>query len=301
MTPWREEAVLLRLGRFVLERFPISSYVPLIAALVLCGRASAGLASGAGVSLSWELASVGLAVAFAFLQLRILDELRDEAQDRVGRPYRPLPRGLVSRAELYGLASASAIAGGGIAAIEGGVASAWYALALAVIWPLGLDVIHRWPIARSVVSIALVHSVIVPVILLFVWSSHTPPVLSVHLAATVLLVWGAGLTLEIARKTLEADEERAGVETYSAALGRPRALSMTAFCLVAAGLGAGLLAVAAGASGWLGLLPFILAGAFTVLATAAGSRIHTVALRTSTSMMVLAVLLWPLALSWGLR
>ena len=86
------------------ERFPLVRHGPLILAF-----------SFSAVSFSWMLRSpsgwpspVSAVVAFAsclifFLQLRIADEFKDDEEDARYRPYRPVPRGLVTLRELGGL------------------------------------------------------------------------------------------------------------------------------------------------------------------------------------------------------
>src|SRR5690606_31401222 len=50
---------------------------------------------------AWQSALVAFITCFGFfLQLRIADEFKDLAEDTRFRPYRPVPRGLVSLREL---------------------------------------------------------------------------------------------------------------------------------------------------------------------------------------------------------
>lgn len=296
----RRPPLIARLGRFVLERFPLQSYGPLIVALVICGRTAASLATGEPVDLSREIVVTALAVACAFLQLRVLDEIRDEQADRAGRPDRPLPRGLVSVAELRAFAAVSALLGVALAASLGAAAFACYVLALLSIWLLGLDLPHRLPIRHGVLSYALMHSVIAPEVLLFVWATTAGLSGGGALAATLLLVWGAGLAMEVGRKTLMASEERPGVETYSGELGRPRALALAALSLSVGCLGAGALAVAVGAASGTAIVPFVAAGAIPLLARGFGDRIGTSAIRSTSAILVLALLLWPLVVALGM-
>ena len=92
---------MLRWWIYQKERFPLAAYIPLIGAFSFCA-----------VSLSWMLRGQtglpptgALIVAFIgcllfFLQLRIADEFKDFAEDARYRPYRPVPRGLVTLREL---------------------------------------------------------------------------------------------------------------------------------------------------------------------------------------------------------
>jgi 4-hydroxybenzoate polyprenyltransferase len=92
------------------ERFPVLAHGPLIAAFSLSAVCCSSLLRG-DVRLP---SGLSVAVAFAtalvfFLQLRIADEFKDFEEDSRYRPYRPVPRGLVSLRELgmVGLFSAA--------------------------------------------------------------------------------------------------------------------------------------------------------------------------------------------------
>jgi 4-hydroxybenzoate polyprenyltransferase len=88
------------------ERFPLLLHAPLIGAFtssavclsaLLRGAAAAGSADGP----RWPafVAAFGTGLTF-FLQLRIADEFKDHDDDARHRPYRPVPRGLVTLREL---------------------------------------------------------------------------------------------------------------------------------------------------------------------------------------------------------
>ena len=94
------------------ERFPLAAHAPLVAAFSTSAVCFSSLARG---HFAVPHAS-SLFVAFAtsllfFLQLRIADEIKDADDDARFRPYRPVPRGLVSLAELKAIGFATAAAG----------------------------------------------------------------------------------------------------------------------------------------------------------------------------------------------
>jgi len=83
------------------ERFPILTYAPLIAAFSFSAVSVSAFLRGQGVPAEAR----GFLVAFIsvflfFLQLRIADEFKDHEDDARFRPYRPVPRGLVTLPEL---------------------------------------------------------------------------------------------------------------------------------------------------------------------------------------------------------
>ncbi|HJW21287.1 MAG TPA: hypothetical protein VJ506_02545 [Candidatus Limnocylindrales bacterium] len=296
----------------MLERFPPLAYGPLVAALVLAGQAGAALAGveppgGSRLGLSWAtLGTTALATAAAlagFLQLRLLDEIQDEATDRLGRPARPLPRGLVTADELRRLALAAAAAGTLIVAALGGPALVCYALALVQIWLLAAPG-RRLNLPGGAVGDALGHSLIVPTMLAVGWAASAPLTAHPALALSLVVAWGAGLALEVGRKTVAAGEERLGITTYSGAVGRTGALALVAGCLAVTGGASTALAAIIGAPVMVTVLPLAAVGGVMVggfAAVAAGGRIGTPALRATVNALVLAALLWPSLLAWVLR
>jgi 4-hydroxybenzoate polyprenyltransferase len=102
------------------ERFPLGRHAVLTGA-VCFGVMSASMPEGAG----WGLTvAARAAVAFAvvlllFLQLRIADEFKDAADDLRCRPQRPVPRGLVTLAELRRIGVAAAVLQAGLVAAAG--------------------------------------------------------------------------------------------------------------------------------------------------------------------------------------
>ena len=92
------------------ERFPVLAHGPLIAAFssgAVCYSAQLrAVASGSRPTVS----VASLVVAFVscllfFFQLRVSDEFKDHEEDSRWRPYRPVPRGLVTLRELGWLAA----------------------------------------------------------------------------------------------------------------------------------------------------------------------------------------------------
>lgn len=293
-----------RLGTFVAERFPPLAYGPLIAALVACGTAAAAIATGARPALGPWLVALALAVTAAFLQLRILDEIRDAEVDREGRPERPVPRGLVSITELRAFAILVGLAGAVLALPLGAAAFVCYSVAAAAIWLLGSArtgrLTGRSTGRRPQLRAALTHSVIAPLLLLCAWASVAGIRPLPALGAALLLVWGASLGMEVSRKTVRPIEEHAGVPTYSAELGRQPALLLAALALGVALAGAGGLALAVGAVPAVVIVPLVGAALVPVIAARLGPRVGTGAVRATGATLVLVCLVWPLVVMAGL-
>ena len=209
------------------ERFPIFAHGPLILAFSLSAMGYSALLRGEN-SLRPAAAIVAFVTALLFfLQLRIADEFKDAEDDARWRPYRPVPRGLVTLQELGWI-------GFGAAVIQL-AGSLWLrplqALLLVAAWIwLGLMskefFIHEWLKAHPVIYM-LSHMVIMPVFDIYAtacdWlmaGAEAPGGLGWFLAVSYL----NGIVIEIGRKIRSPQDEEAGVETYSVLWGRGRAL-----------------------------------------------------------------------------
>ncbi|HEY1376538.1 MAG TPA: UbiA family prenyltransferase, partial [Gemmataceae bacterium] len=83
------------------ERFPVLAHGPLVAAFSLSAVSFSRLLRGQHTLPGAKATFVAFATALLFfLQLRIADEFKDFEEDSKYRPYRAVPRGLVSLREL---------------------------------------------------------------------------------------------------------------------------------------------------------------------------------------------------------
>ena len=225
-----EEHGVRRWWIYQAERFPLVRHGPLILAF-----------SFSAVAFSWLLRSdsgwpspVSALVAFLsclifFLQLRIADEFKDDEEDRRYRPYRPVPRGLVTLRELRGLFILAGVLQLGLAL--------WLDMKLlvllAVTWTyLALMskefFIGEWLRGKHLLYM-VTHMAIMPLIDLYATSSdwlvfqgHPPTGLGWFLLASLF----NGMVIEIGRKIRSPGDEEEGVSTYSVVWGRRRAVGM---------------------------------------------------------------------------
>jgi hypothetical protein len=247
-----------RLWTYQRERFPLAAYVPLIGVSALSAAGYSAAARGERGLPPWPVLLVGVVtgIAFFFL-LRVADEHKDAHVDRQFRPELPVPRGLVSLAELRRAAAAVALA-----VIVGNALVAprlFLALVPAALWA-GLMAreffVAEWLRAHSVAYL-LSHMVIMPLLFAYLtgldWlaaGADPPRTLPLFLGLAFL----NGILVEVGRKIRAPEGERVGVETYTATWGLRAA--------PAAWLGA--LALAA-VLGWLASRP---TGAANVVAVA---------------------------------
>jgi len=210
------------------ERFPVFAHGALIAAFSLSAVCYSALIRDA-TSISLAAALVAFATAFLFfLQLRIADEFKDFEEDAKFRPYRPVPRGLVTLRELGVLGAAAAAAQLALAA---GYDVRLLAILVVVLAYLALMSVEffagAWLRARPFLYMAS-HMLIMPLIDFYATACDWLPSgsgLSPALAWFLLISYFNGTVIEIGRKIRAPADEEAGVETYSAIWGRRRAVA----------------------------------------------------------------------------
>ena len=223
------------------ERFPLSLHAPVIAVF-----------SGSSFAYSWAVQGsrgqpMALAVAFAvvllfFLQLRILDEFKDFSEDLRFRPYRPVPRGIVTLRSLGRLGIVAAA----IQAIASAFLGAHVLIALVVVWAYsGLMAVEffapRWLKARPLAYLAS-HMVVVPLIVGYVATCAGVQTMTAALIWLGAMSYMSFCVFEIGRKIRSPADEQQGVETYSALWGRRRAAIAWLAAMVWAGAFAALAA-----------------------------------------------------------
>lgn len=220
------------------ERFPVFAHGPLIAAFSASAVCYSALLRGTDrVSLAALAVAFGTAFLF-FLQLRIADEFKDFEEDARYRPYRPVPRGLVTLRELGVLGAIAACLQIGFA-----IGLDWrllplLALTLGYLALMSVEFFAgKWLRARPFLYMAS-HMAIMPLIDFYATACDWLPAggeLAPGLAWFLLISYFNGMVIEIGRKIrAPADEER-GVETYSAVWGcRGAVLAWLAAMAVAA-------------------------------------------------------------------
>jgi len=225
------------------ERFPLAAHGPLVAAFSVSAVCYSVLVRG---SRGWP-SPAALVVAFLtsllfFLQLRIADEFKDFEDDARYRPYRAVPRGLVSLGELarVGIAAAAvqlALALAFDPSLIWLLCGAWTYLAL-----MSREFFAaRW-LKRHPVIYMTSHMVILPLVDLYAtacdwWVAglRRPPA---GLYWFLVVSYLNGIVIEIGRKTRAPADEEHGVETYSALWGTHGAAAVWLMAVLATALAA---------------------------------------------------------------
>jgi 4-hydroxybenzoate polyprenyltransferase len=209
------------------ERFPVFGHGPLIAAFSFCAVAYSAHLRQPGSWPAFNSALVAFLSAFIFfLQLRIADEFKDFEEDSRWRPYRPVPRGLVSLRELGWI-----FAGGCALQLS---AALWLeprqVIVLAITWTyLALMsrefFVRKWLKARPITYL-WTHMLIMPLVDFYATSCDwmgtvgSPPS---GLLFFLLASFCNGVVIELGRKIRAPEQEEEGVETYTFLYGSRRA------------------------------------------------------------------------------
>lgn len=209
------------------ERFPVFAHGVLIAAFSFSAVGFSTLLRGGEHP---SLASVLVAFVnsfLAFLQLRIADEFKDYEEDSQFRPYRPVPRGLISLREL-----------GWLGALTGAIQlslALWVNVDLVpyllITWTylamMSQEFFAREWLKNKPVTYLLSHMFIMPLIDFYAtacdWLLHRSSAPS-GLFWFVAVSFCNGIVIEIGRKIRSPSEEETGVNTYTALWDRPTAL-----------------------------------------------------------------------------
>ena len=251
--------IISRLWTYQAERFPMFSHGLMIAAFSFSAVSFSTLLRGAVVWPSLETVLVAFASAFLFfLQLRIADEFKDFEEDSRYRPYRPVPRGVVTLSELGFL--------GGLTAVAQLALALW--LDRALVWLLALTwgylalmskefFVRDWLKARPFTYLWS-HMLIVPLIDLYTtacdWLVAGLSTPHGGLVWFLVVSFFNGVIIEVGRKIRAPTDEEIGVETYTALWGRVTAVITWLSALLLTAISAWLAAREigfAGPAGWL--------------------------------------------------
>ena len=230
-----------RLWAYQAERFPLVKHGVLIAAFGASATCLSALLRGGAPSVLAIVVAVLVLFGF-FFQLRVADEHKDNEDDTKFRPERPVPRGLVTLAELRVVAI-----GVGVTQVALTVALDWRLLGpLLLVWAWMAVMtkeffVPAWLKKRPIIYMVS-HMAIMPLIDLYATACDWLPAgvalqenFGLTLGAFLLLSLVNGSVIEIARKSWAPSSERDGVETYSRLWGAQRA-GIVVMALLLAGL-----------------------------------------------------------------
>ncbi len=209
------------------ERFRVFQHAPLVFVFSFSGLCYSSLLRGVE---SWpalgSLLCAFFIALFFFMQLRIADEFKDFEEDSRYRPYRPVPRGLVTLPELGVVFVVLALLQLLLTALLHPPLIA--ILAIAWVYLAGMSkefFLREWLVARPIVYL-LTHMGIMPLIDLFItscdWRVAGLSWPSSGIYWFLVVSFFNGILIEFGRKIRAPRDEEEGVRTYSAIWG-PRA------------------------------------------------------------------------------
>ncbi|MEX2670767.1 MAG: UbiA family prenyltransferase [Phycisphaeraceae bacterium] len=205
------------------ERFPLLIHGPLIAAFSFCAVSLSTMLRG-GEQIRPASAGVAFVTCLLFfLQLRIADEFKDFAEDLRYRPYRPVPRGLVTLRELGGLFVIAATVQLLLALWLAPVLLILLAIAWAYLAAMTCEFGLRDHLSNRPLLYLISHMLIMPLVDLYatgtdwlVVGAGVPAGITWFLAASFF----NGMTIDIGRKIRAPADEEPGVRTYTMLWGR---------------------------------------------------------------------------------
>ena len=226
-----------RLCIYQAERFPVVEHGILIAVFTFSAASFSHLCRRAPGFVGVRELVVGIVTSFLFfLLLRLFDEFKDSRDDARYRPYRPVPRGLISFAELRVMIVMC------IAVII--VINTWLLPQLLV--PIAATLVFmglmakefgvgQW-LKRHPLLYMTSHMIVMPLIDLYntaldwlVAGVSAPRGIEIFLAVSFF----NGMVIEIGRKIRAEEAEERGVDTYSALFGEARAAGLWTIAVVA--------------------------------------------------------------------
>lgn len=223
-----------RLWIYQAERFPLAKTATLVAAFSAASINVSAFLAGRALPTAPTYGVAFLVVLVVFFQMRACDEVKDADDDRRWRPERPIPRGLVSLRLVVGIALA--LVAPAIVAALALSPRMLVPLAMVWVWLTAMTVefgVPDWLRARPMLYL-ISHMAIMPLIDFFVTAGEwlvragtPPPGLWLFLA----LSFANGCVLEIGRKLYAPENERPGVETYTAIMGVGKAAVLWMACL----------------------------------------------------------------------
>lgn len=201
------------------ERFPIATYGLYIFSIVF------GTFCFATESKNWIMLIPMFVVALLqFLMVRIVDEFRDFEEDSKFRPYRPVPRGLVSLKELGILGGICAIIQIGLTAILNLKGLIYLSLVWIFFAIMSKSFFIKKLVDKHILLEVTLDEFLMPLLVLYLSTFVTT--ISVKLIPFLILSYLGSWIVEIARKIRCKEDEENGVKTYTAVFGIPKATTI---------------------------------------------------------------------------
>ena len=223
-----KQPLLIRLWAYQKERFPVFKYGILIASFSFCAVCVSALLRDEQVWPDFPaILTAFLCLFLFFLQLRLADEFKDHEQDVAFRPHRPVPRGLVTLSELKWLGISTAVPQLVVCLLF----HPMLVVLLLIVWGYFALMtaeffVSSW-LKKRPFAYLCTHMMIMPLIDLFATGCDWLEVgeLPSGLGWFLVVSFFNGVVIELGRKIWAPEQERRGVESYSADWGIKTAVS----------------------------------------------------------------------------
>lgn len=219
------------------ERFPILMYGLYIFAITFATYCFASFLhvnlNGGIFKIEWKIFFAMFSCAFLqFLMVRIIDEFKDYDEDCKYRPYRPVPRGLITLRELKILFIICATIQICITALV----SLNSIILLLILWiffiVMSKSFFMKKTLEKNILLEVTFDELLMPILVLYLSSFlfknisfFTSWQLYIFLGMTYVVSW----IIEIARKVRCKEDEETGVKTYTAVFGIKKAMFILIF------------------------------------------------------------------------
>ena len=207
------------------ERFPIFQHGPLVAAFSSCAVAYSSMLTGTSPSLFSFVVAFVTCLIF-FLQLRIADEFKDAEEDAQYRPYRPVPRGLITLRSLAAVFCLGAL----IQLLLAWLYSPMSVIVLIIAWTylalMSVEFFARDWLKAKPITYLWTHMLIMPIVDFYATACHWIPSGEKPWSGLIFFLAASfcnGLVIELGRKLRQPSEEEDGVPTYSKLWGLKKA------------------------------------------------------------------------------
>jgi 4-hydroxybenzoate polyprenyltransferase len=212
------------------ERFPVFGHGPLIVAFSASAVCFSALLRGATSPPPWPAFLVAFVTSFLFFfQLRVADEHKDFEEDSAYRPYRPVPRGLVTLKELAVLGIVGAVIQAALALWLGAGLLPWLIVCWVYFALMSREFFVRDWLKAHPFTYLWSHMLIMPLVDFYAtacdWrrlGGEAPAGLGWFVAASFF----NGIVIEVGRKLRAPADEETGVATYTVTWGRPKAVAL---------------------------------------------------------------------------
>ncbi|MBN1307842.1 MAG: UbiA family prenyltransferase [Chitinispirillaceae bacterium] len=229
--------LIVRFWHYQSERFPVFKHGILVAVFASAALSYSRAVRGeCGLPSIEQYAVCAVSLLMVFFLLRVCDEFKDFAEDSRYRPYRPVPRGLISLKELALLGMGAVAVAAFLNALHKPLILAPLALVLAYIAFMTSEFFVPSWLKRHPMTYTLSHMVVMPLVMLYAtgvdWidERNLPPR---AIALLMAVAYTGGMVIEIGRKVRAPEMEETGVETYSVLYGPRRATVLWLVALTA--------------------------------------------------------------------